>query len=206
LPQYPTLGSAHVAFRAPRTYKLGLTKRHRWPIVRILETPRLFLRHLEPGDLEPLFVLYRDPEIRRYFPDGTRTLAETQEELQWFLNGHPRHPGLGLWATIEKNTGAFLGRCGLLPWTIAGKAEVELAFMINKARWGEGFATEASLGIIRHAQNTLGLQRLICLVMPGNLRSVAVAQRVGMNFESECTDEYGLCHIYGRSLREPSEA
>jgi ribosomal-protein-alanine N-acetyltransferase len=153
-----------------------------------------------------VFALYRDPVTRRYSPDGTRTLAETQEELQWFLNGSPRYPDLGLWAAVEKSSGAFLGRCGLLPWTIAGKAEVELPFMIDKARWGEGFATEASLGIIRHAQKALALRRLICLIMPANQRSVSVAQKVGMSFESEYTDGYGQCHIYGRSLREPSEA
>lgn len=146
--------------------------------MRILETRRLLLRRLEPGDLESLFALYRDPEIRRYFPDGTLTLAETRDELECFLEGHPRHPELGLWATVEKNTGAFVGRCGLLPWTIGGKAEVELAFMIDKARWGEGLATEASRGIIRHATNALGLQRLICLIMPGNQRSAAVAKRL----------------------------
>ena len=126
----------------------------------VLETPRLLLRRLEPGDLQPLFALYRDPEIRRGFPDGTRTLEQTRDELEWFLDGHPRHPELGLWATIEKRSGAFLGRCGLLPWTISGKLEVELAYLIDKARWGEGLATEASLGIVEHAREKLGLGRL----------------------------------------------
>ena len=40
----------------------------------ILETPRLTLRHLEPGDLDALFAPYRDPEIRRHFPDRTLSL------------------------------------------------------------------------------------------------------------------------------------
>lgn len=168
--------------------------------MRILETQRLLLRHLELQDLQPLYELYRDPEIRRHFPNGTRTLQETREELEWFLNGHPRHPELGLWATVEKSTGAFLGRCGLLPWTIAGRHEVELAFLIDKARWGEGLASEASEGIIKHAQAVLGLRRLICLVMPANLGSAAVARKVGMRFETEYTDEFGLCHIYSRAL------
>src|SRR5690606_29209850 len=104
----------------------------------ILETERLILRHLEPDDVMPLFVLYRDPEMRRYFPDGTLTLEETGEEIDWFRHGHPRHPELGLWATVERSSGAFLGRCGLLPWTIDGEHEVELAYLIDKARWGEG--------------------------------------------------------------------
>jgi ribosomal-protein-alanine N-acetyltransferase len=168
----------------------------------ILETPRLLLRHLEPEDLDALFALYCDPEIRRYFPDGTRTLAETREELNWFRSGRPEHPELGLWATVEKSSGAFLGRCGLLPWEIDGEHEVELAFLIDKARWREGFATEAARAIIEYARNVLGIQRLICLILPGNAASAGVARKVGMSFEREHRDELGLCHIYSRSVGE----
>lgn len=166
----------------------------------ILETDRLILRRLEPGDLDPLHALYSDSETRKYFPDGTRTYEETKEELEWFLGGHPRHPELGLWATVERSTGAFLGRCGLLPWTIDDREEVELAFLIDKSRWGEGLATEAAAGIVRYATDILKLTRLICLITPGNDASVAVARKVGMSFEREHTDEFGLCHIYSRSL------
>jgi [ribosomal protein S5]-alanine N-acetyltransferase len=167
----------------------------------IVETPRLVLRHLEASDLEALFLLYRDPEIRRYFPDGTRTLAQTEEELNYFHDGHPEFAELGLWATVEKSTGAFLGRCGLLPWKIDAIQEVELAFLIAKERWREGFATEASRAIVEHARNVLRLERLICLILPENEASVGVARKVGMSYEREHRDEWGLCHIYSRKLR-----
>jgi RimJ/RimL family protein N-acetyltransferase len=166
----------------------------------VLNTKRLVLRHLEPDDLELLYALYRDPEIRKYYPDGTRTREETKEELEWFLHGHPRRPELGLWATVERNTGDFLGRCGLLPWHIQGADEVELAFMIKKERWREGFATEAARGIIKHANEVLSLQRLVCLITPGNAASAGVAIKVGMAFEREFTDEFGPCHLYALSL------
>ena len=166
----------------------------------ILNTKRLLLRHLEPADLEPLYALYRDPAIRKYYPDGTRTLDETREELDWFRHGHPRHPELGLWATVERSTGEFLGRCGLLPWHIQGKDEVELAFMIKKQRWREGLATEAAEGIIKYSQAAVGLHRLVCLVMPGNTASAGVAKKVGMSFEREFTDELGPCHLYSLAL------
>ncbi|MBT9456761.1 MAG: GNAT family N-acetyltransferase [Burkholderiaceae bacterium] len=156
-----------------------------------------------PDDLEALYALYRDPEIRRYFPDGTRTLAETRDELNWFLNGHPRHPELGLWATIEKCSGAFLGRCGLLPWDIDGRLDVELAFLIDKTRWREGFATEAAQAIVEHARTVLGLQRLICLITQGNAASVGVAEKIGMSFERQHEDEFGPCHIYALALVTP---
>lgn len=154
------------------------------------------------GDLDAMFQLYRDPQIRRYFWDGTRTLEETREELEWFLQGHPDQPALGLWATVERDSGAFLGRCGLLPWMIEGRPEVELAYLIDKARWGQGLATEAALGIIEYARKQLGLRRLVCLIMPGNAASAAVATKVGMAFEREYTGEFGLCHIYSRAFSQ----
>lgn len=166
----------------------------------ILETPRLVLRHLERMDLPALFALYSDPEVRQFFPDGTRTLQETSDELDWFLHGHPRHPDLGLWATVEKATGLLVGRCGLLPWTLDGRPEVELAFLIAKARWGEGLGTEAARGIVEYARRRLSLHRLMCLITPGNVRSVALATKVGMRFERGYADEYGPCHIYAMSL------
>ena len=114
--------------------------------MQILETDRLVLRHLERGDLDDLYALYADPEIRRYFPDGTLTREETLEELEWFTDGHPEHPQLGLWATIHKPSGRFIGRCGLLPWTIEGRPEVEVAYLLAQAYWGQGLATEAATG------------------------------------------------------------
>ena len=166
----------------------------------ILETERLTLRHLEMGDLDALYRLYRDPQIRAHFPDGTLTFAETREELESFQDGHLNRPELGLWATVERRTGAFLGRCGLLPWTIDGQSEVELAYLIDKSRWGEGLATEAARGIIQYSRDDLALRRLICLILPDNAASVAVATKVGMSFEREYTGEFGLCHIYSRTL------
>jgi ribosomal-protein-alanine N-acetyltransferase len=154
------------------------------------------LRHFVPDDLEALYALYRDPEMRQYYPDGTRTRDETKQELEWFLNGHPHHPELGLWATIDRSTGQFLGRCGLLPWQIGGQAEVEVAFMIAKPRWGQGLATEAADAIVRHGQDVLGLRRLVCLIMPGNAASEAVARKIGMSFERHHTDEIGPCSLF----------
>jgi RimJ/RimL family protein N-acetyltransferase len=168
--------------------------------VNILETERLLLRHLEPADLEALFVLYRDPEIRQYFPDGTLTFEQTKEELEWFLNGHPQHPELGLWATIHKETGQFIGRCGLLPWTLDGRAEVEVAYLIDKNFWGQGLATEAAQAIVTYAAEKLRLSRLICLIDHENQASIRVAEKIGMAFERSGVDEFGPFQLYARTL------
>jgi ribosomal-protein-alanine N-acetyltransferase len=149
----------------------------------ILETERLFLRHLVLEDLYDLYELYKDPEIRRYFPEGILTLDETREELEWHMNDHPRHPELGLWATVHKETGKFIGRCGLLPWEINGRLEVEIAYLLDKSFWGQGLATEAAKGIMKYGFEKLNLSRLICLIDPDNSASQKVAERIGMTLE-----------------------
>ncbi len=154
----------------------------------ILETDRLMIRRLVMDDLDALAALYRDRDVRKYFPDGDHGMLnyeETKEELEWFIKGHPVHPELGLWATIHKESGRFIGRCGLLPWTIDGREEVEIAYLLDKNFWGQGLATEAALGIKKYAFEKLHLSRLICLIDPQNTASRRVAEKIGMTLERE---------------------
>ena len=167
--------------------------------MKILETDRLMLRRLLPTDLDNLFALYRDPEIRRYFPDGTLTYEQTKEELEWFLNGHPDHPELGLWATLYKETNQFIGRCGLLPWTIEGRYEVEVAYLLAKEFWRQGLGSEAAQAIAQYGFEQLHLSRLICLIDPENQASQKVATNIGMTFEKEVVDKFGRAMMYAIS-------
>ncbi|MBA3530791.1 MAG: GNAT family N-acetyltransferase [Ardenticatenales bacterium] len=166
--------------------------------MQILETDRLILRRLVLTDLDDLFVLYSDPTLRQYFPEGTLTYDETREEVEWFLEGHPRHPELGLWATILKEGNQFIGRCGLLPWTIEERSEVEVAYMIAKEYWGQGLGTEAAQGILDYGFETLRLSRLVCMIDADNLASIQVATNIGMTFEKAAEDEKGPFLLYSR--------
>ncbi len=167
--------------------------------MKILETSRLILRHPVLDDLDSLFALYCDPDVTKYIPDAPRNYEETREELVWHMNGHPKHPELGLWATIHKETGKFIGRCGLLPWTIDGQNEIEVAYLISKAYWGQGLGTEAAQAILDYGFEKLNLSRLICLIDKENLASIKVAEKIGMTFEKEGKDEIGPFLLYSRN-------
>ena len=162
----------------------------------ILETKRLVLRHQVLQDLDDLWALYCDPEITRYIPDAPRSRQEAKEELEWHRNGHPRFPELGLWATIHKETGRFIGRCGLLPWTIDERQEVEVAYTIAREYWGQGLATEAAKAILNYGFEQLNLSRLVSLINSENIASQKVAEKIGMTFEKEARDELGPFLIY----------
>jgi len=162
----------------------------------IIETPRLLMRRLEAGDLDDLAALYADAENRRYFLDRTLTRTETQEELDWFCNGHPDDDRLGLWATLDKASGRFVGRCGLLPWVIEGRDEVEIAYLIARSHWRQGLGGEAAQALVRHGFGTLGLSRLIALIHPDNIASQRTAQSAGLAFEREIMHYDSRCHVY----------
>jgi ribosomal-protein-alanine N-acetyltransferase len=163
---------------------------------KIVETKRLILRRLTMDDLDSLFALYRDPEVRQYFPEGTLTYEETKEELEWIINVYYGQYGFGLWATIHKETGEFIGRCGLLPWTIEQRSEVEVAYLLAKEYWGQGLGTEAAQAILDYGFEQLQLSRLICLIDQANQASIKVATKIGMTFEKEGKDEKGPFLLY----------
>jgi [ribosomal protein S5]-alanine N-acetyltransferase len=184
----------------------------------VLETDRLILPRLTMDDLDALAAIYTDPEVRRFFPEGTLTVEETREELEWIIDVYYGRYGYGLWATIDKETGALIGRCGLLPWTVvpgpeggpalegAGeqpgepeRIEVEVAYLLAKSHWRRGLGTEAARAIVDYAFHQLGLTRLICLIDPGNDASIGVALNIGMTLEGNLEIDGDSVPVYSIS-------
>lgn len=163
----------------------------------IVQTPRLILRKLRDDDLDELCRLYSNSDIRRYFPDGVLSRAQTKEELDWYLDGRwPEHPKLGLWATIHRQTNRFVGRCGLIPGTIDNKVEIEIAYLLAKEFWGQGLGVEIATAIVQHALTEFRLNQLIALINRDNTASIRTAERVGFRFEREVEVEGTKAQLY----------
>ena len=151
----------------------------------ILETNRLLFRQLTLEDFDHLYTLYSNPNVKKYVYQEAMTSEETKEELEWIINIYSSQPGFGLWGTIYKETGEFIGRCGLLQWRIDGRPEVEVTYMFAENYWGQGLGTEAALALMQYGFEELKLSRLICCIDAENLASIKVAERLGMAFEKE---------------------
>ena len=107
----------------------------------ILETKRILLRQLTLEDLDNLYALYINENVKKYVYTESMDYEETKEELDWIIDVYTSQSGYGLWATIHKETGDFIGRCGLLQWTIEERPEVELTYMLTEKYWGQGLGT-----------------------------------------------------------------
>jgi RimJ/RimL family protein N-acetyltransferase len=76
-----------------------------------------------------------------------------------------------------------------------------VAYLLGKAYWGQGLASEAGRAIVRHGFERLGLSRLICMIDAGNQASIRVATSIGMRFEREVADDKGPFLLYAQERR-----
>ena len=152
----------------------------------ILETDRLLLREFVEDDAESFFKLNTDPEVMRFVPD--KPLLNVEQARQTLID-HPiadyRRYGFGRGACILKSTGEQIGFAGLKYLDELG--EVDVAYRLLPAHWGQGLATEVALASVRYGFAALGLKRIIGLVMPKNIASVRVLEKTGLRYSGTVT-------------------
>ena len=148
-----------------------------------LETPRLLLRPLAPGDLPDLIRLDSDPEVMRYVgsPAGVKSPEVTLERVrQRIATDHGR---LGFWRIEARTGGAFYGLGALIPMPTG--ADVELAYRLVRRAWGQGIATEAGTALVDYAFRALGLPRVVAVTYPENGASQRVLTKLGFTAQGE---------------------
>ena len=151
----------------------------------ISTTERLILRHLHILDAEAMHRLFSDPEVMR-FGDGVQTKEWIQSWLRTCLERYYQTWGFGPYAVVEKRSREVIGYCGLFYFPdINGQPEVEIGYRLARSAWGQGYATEAACVVRDFAFMTLGLRRLIAMIDPSNTASIRVAEKIGMQYETE---------------------
>ena len=137
-------------------------------------TNRLLLRHLTVADAAPFFRIYQDPGTMRFMGSGPRSVAhEVQHIERQIAEQYPQ--GLGLLAVTLQESQTLIGYCSLLHQTVLGEKELEIGYLIDRAYWGQGFATEATHPVIQYWQTSRPEPRLDSLIHPDNPATARVA-------------------------------
>ena len=84
-------------------------------------------------------------------------------------------------AIILRQTGALCGGVGLQIEPEHRRAE--LGYWIGVPYWGNGYATEAAMAMVKYGFETLELQRIFASYVPRNVASGKVLQKIGMRHE-----------------------
>lgn len=162
-----------------------------------IETERLLLRAWRPADFEDFARISSDPEVMQYIANGQpATRSQAWRTMAVFV-GHWSLRGYGLWAAEERGTGKLIGRIGL--WNPEGWPGLEVGWLLDRAYWGRGLATEGGRAALDYAFATLGADHVISVIDPANTRSIRVAENLGERFEREHDFDGNRALIYGIS-------
>lgn len=150
------------------------------PKIPMIKTQRLILRPFSMADLAVLKPIVQEPDIFHYFPNQDLwTDEKTEGYIQYQIN-HWHIYGYGHWALVMHETGQIIGWNGLefLPDT----NETEVGYLLSRAFWGKGYATEAANAAVQFGINKIRLNEIIGLTHPENTASQRVLEKCGLSF------------------------
>lgn len=169
----------------------------------VIETPRLILRKFTPGDFDGLYAILSDPITMAHYP---RPYDEkgVSRWLQWSFDNYEKY-GFGLWAVEMKESGVFLGDCGLTMQPINGGWLPEIGYHISRDFWRRGYGSEAARAVRDWAFQNTEFPALYSYMNVENTASWRTAEKNGMTRVDEYDDGDERLYVY-RITREEWEA
>ncbi|WP_445722475.1 GNAT family N-acetyltransferase [Flavobacterium sp.] len=154
----------------------------------ILETERLLLRPLDLNDDEDMFQLDNNPNVHEYL--GNNPVLSIEESRVYIKNINEQYlkNNIGRFAVVLKETGDFLGWCGLKFITEEENNHInfyEIGFRFKEEFWGQGFAYESANAWLDYAFNTLKVSTLYASAHINNRGSRRVLEKIGLQLQNE---------------------
>ena len=148
----------------------------------VLETDRLALRRLSPGDAAFMLELLNDPSFLRNIGDrGVRTLDDARKYIETGPMASYERFGFGLYRMELKDTHEPIGICGLLKRETL--QDVDVGFALLPRFWSKGYAKESVAAVLAYGRASLGLKRIVAITSPGNVASISLLAKFGFRFE-----------------------
>lgn len=148
----------------------------------VLKTDRLALREATEADGAFMLELLNSTGFVENIGDrGVRTEAEARDYIRDRLAESYRTHGFGMWVVEPMVGGPAVGLAGLVKRDGLDVPDVGYAFL--PAAWGQGYAQEAAAGVLKHAQDTLGIPKLAAITSPENYASMAVLRKIGFTYQ-----------------------
>ena len=167
-----------------------------------IETERLIIRPFTLEDLAPSYEMNLDAEVSRFTGDGgVVSEREIERRITENVFGDYEKYGYGRLAVELKSEHKFIGFTGLK--FLEDLQEVDLGYRFMKAYWGQGIATEAGHACLKLGFETLGLKRIIAMVLPENKGSVNVLKKLGFTYEKPFIEDNLVADLYARSIHTP---
>jgi RimJ/RimL family protein N-acetyltransferase len=146
-----------------------------------LETERLVLREFVADDVAAVHEYASDPEVSRFMTWGPNTFEATREFVATVIARPADGDEFGFAITL-RDSGRLIGSVGIGIWSNEHRRG-ELGYVLHRAYWSQGFATEATRRIVRYGFDEMDLHRIEATCHPDNRGSVRVLEKAGFQFE-----------------------
>ena len=169
-----------------------------------IETPRLLLRPYTMEDFDALYEILSDPETMAHYP-APFTAEKTRGWITWNLDNYQKY-GFGLLAVTLKDTGEFIGDCGITLQNIDGEILPEIGYHIHKRFQRQGYAKEAARAVRDWAFQSTDYDTLYSYMKCTNIGSYSTALATGMKKVKEYANSRNTLSYAYAIKREEWEA
>ncbi len=146
----------------------------------LFETPRLYARALDEGDLQEMLTVYGDQEAMVWVGDGD--VLSPDEAVAWIAKTQNNYQvrGYGMTAIVLHKTHEVVGFCGLVHPD--GQPEVEIKYAFKRAFWGQGLATETVVAMVAYGVRCFDMAYIMATTAPENAASHRVLLKSGFQW------------------------
>jgi RimJ/RimL family protein N-acetyltransferase len=166
-----------------------------------LVTERLVLRPWTADDATAALSSYGDAEVAQWLAPAMDRIGDEGAMRavlqQWMAEDERMLTPAGRWAIELRKDGSVIGGATLLP--LPPDDEYEIGWQLQRDSWGHGYATETGKALAAWAFDQ-GLEQVIAVVRPANMRALATVGRIGMEWVGE-TEKYHNLRLQAYRLR-----
>ena len=156
----------------------------------------LSLRPLTRVDAAAFVPWVNDPEVTRTLAIGARAMDVRAEAA--FIEKTNASPYDILFGIVVQETDRLIGSTGLHQIDFRNQSASFGIMIGEKSAWGNGYGTEATALVVRHAFKALHLNRVQLHVYAYNLRGIRVYEKVGFRREGVLRQ----AHVYAGRFRD----
>lgn len=157
---------------------------------RLINTPRLHLRDMRPGDAEDVFASYGcDPVVLRYLQWTPHESADdSRRQIAYDIHRWMKRSAW-VWGLTRQaphaQAGRVFGQIELLPMSFPSEQahHLRLGYLMAASQWGQGLMAEAAQAVLEAAFRLDGVWRVDALCDVANVASAAMLARIGMQRE-----------------------
>lgn len=155
-------------------------------------TSRLNIVEIKESDFPELLKLYQQHENMKFIMSGKSDYQLNELKEKWNILKYNTETKVGFQIIKLKSNNQIIGECGLLNSQKPKNEEIEIAYMIDKTYWNQGFGSEICRFLIEEAFETVKTERIIAGMYADNVKSIKLIEKQGFTLSNEGVSKSGI--------------